>query len=231
MYVLIVSIAVVSLYVSIPYTAHADVSSQITIAGNGHAIVREALVTAKAGQTLTAVTTWGSTRITWRVLTSGSTRFVPDGDSSETFRAITVGDTISFSGNLDANASQPTVRATVLRAHSLVVESAAYEAVVLPSGGPGNAFTVETEDGEGLTVEVGVATFVTLAGARASLDAIRAGDTISVTGRLNKVTNTLSANRITIAERPEDTVSSSDSSLFSGIVAWFRGGARLLGLR
>ena len=87
--------------------AHADTTqqaSQVSIASSGQVIVKGAIVTSVSGNTITAKAVWGSMSLIWTIRTDGSTHFVPDAVSTAALRAIKIGDTIAFSGDIDASA-------------------------------------------------------------------------------------------------------------------------------
>lgn len=101
--------------------AHADTTPpQLSIAGNGQTIVKRATVVSVSGTKIVAETRWGAATLRWTIETTGSTKFYPDGQSREILQEIKKGDSISFSGLLNDSLAQPTVRASVVRDHTLL---------------------------------------------------------------------------------------------------------------
>lgn len=192
--ILAVALAIAWGYNSRAY-ADGEGAPQLSIAGNGQVIVRDATVVSVTGNVVVVSTSWGEASFTWNVVTSGSTRFSPGG-SSEALAAIKKGDAVSFSGRLANDAARPTVRAEYFKNASLMRESVTLRGVVESRDG-GTSLLIDTDMGP-VTVTVGTGTFVVRDGDAISLRSVREGDSIEVSGRLNMLTDTLAAGRINV---------------------------------
>ena len=213
-------------------TAHADTArpaSQLSIAASGQVIVKDAVVSGISGNSIIVMSTWGSFSMTWTVNTNGSTRFQPNASSTAALKLIKVGDTISFSGDLDTTASQPTVSATMVKDTSIQRESVTELGTVLAVDAGKGTFTLA--DDSGTTVSVNGGTILTLDGNFASLDQLAVGTNVEVNGSLNTATHILLAQRVSW-KTPSQSVGSSRSGIVSGFFSWLlgsRGALSLLG--
>lgn len=111
--------------------------SQFSIAGNGQVIAKHAQVISVSGTTVVVEMRWGATKLRWRLETTGSTKFYPDGKSREVLAATKPGDSVSFSGLLNDASAEATIRAAVVRNHTLLAarEVPASELPVIPESG------------------------------------------------------------------------------------------------
>lgn len=89
--------------------------TSVAIGTNGGVLVRGAEVTAVSGNTVTARTQWGDTNISWTVETDGETNFIDRGGDKSERADIGTGETISFSGYIDADSGTFSVDADVVR--------------------------------------------------------------------------------------------------------------------
>lgn len=92
---------------------------EIAINDNGRVLVRGAEITAITDTRITARTDWGASALAWTVRTDADTAVLRADGSSTRFADLSVGDTISFSGSLDAHAGTFTVDADAVRDWSL----------------------------------------------------------------------------------------------------------------
>jgi len=183
-------------------TAHAAESvsrSQVSIAGNGQAIVRGARITAIEGQELRVTTAWGSASLIWKVETSGSTSFAPDIGSGEWLSTIKVGDSIDFAGALNSSHGIFIVRATQAKNTSLMSESATLDGDVVSVDRERGELLLATRETQ-LTVASGTGTFVLYEGDTSSFGTIQKGDRVRAEGRLDLASGVLSAGRIDIVK-------------------------------
>ena len=133
--------------------AHAEEASSqpgahMTVANSGQVIVRGAKVTGVSGGVITATTQWGSSSLSWTVRTNGSTRFLPAGAvSTDTLRAIKIGDTVSFSGELDMSAGRFIVGASVFKDVSLIRDAQVIRGAVQGVSKAPDTLTVSGEQG------------------------------------------------------------------------------------
>lgn len=202
--------------------AHADTAApQVSIANTGQVIVRDAKVLYISGNTIVARSSWGAMEITWTIVTSGSTRFVPDADSTLAIKAIKAGDLIDFSGEIDASSGLASVRARVVKDNALQKESVTQTGTVLSIDTAGRTFTMEYA-GATTTVVLTRGTIMTRDGNAASIGELAAGDTIKVIGSLNTITHTLKAERAGWNSAAQ-TVISPPGGMFSGLLGWLEG--------
>jgi hypothetical protein len=209
--------------------AQTEPTAQVSVATNGQTMVRGARVVSVSGDVITAVTTWGSTSVKWRVLTTGSTRFVPQMNSREMLRAIARGHVIAFSGPMDMSSEQPTIVAGVIKNESLLKSAVVVDGSILRAGDA--MIEVATEHGTS-TVAVSTGTIMTLDGNRVRLRDLRPGATIKAFGTLNTVSEILAADRVTVTRTAEMLAQPQQKrSFFSGIVSWLRGSEGQLSVR
>ena len=92
---------------------------EVAISDNGRVIVRGAEVTNISGATVRARTEWGASALTWTIDTDTDTDFVQKSGSGSDLDDISVGDYVSFSGQLDESADAFTIDADVVKNWSL----------------------------------------------------------------------------------------------------------------
>jgi hypothetical protein len=215
--------------------AHADTAgteaAQVTIAPNGQVMMRGALITAISGKILTATTGWGSTTITWTISLSGSTRYIPEMPSATAIETVQVGDTVNLTGELDTSSATPRILASVFKDASLYEDSATIGGSVVSTDSNARSLTIRNDSGT-TTIKLLRGTFMTKAGNTTTLDDLRIGEHVSATGGLNRMSNTLTADRITVdAEESAPTSSDTSPGIFETIVAWFEGNRGALSVR
>lgn len=202
--------------------AHADTTQgQISIAANGQVIAKGAIVTSISGDVIKARTGWGAMSFNWTIVTGGSTRFVPDATSTEALKAIRIGDTISFSGNLDDSAYTPTVIASVVRDTDRQVESVTEIGALLSVDTEAQQFVVSTRTGT-TTVSVNSGTIITFDGNEASLSDMQVGVDVQIMGSLNTTSNTMTAQRVSW-KTPSQSVAPARAGIISGFFSWLLG--------
>ncbi len=207
--------------------AHADeAGSQLSIAQSGQVIIREAKVIALSGDVITVATAWGATSMTWSVHTSGSTRFIPDAESSKAIKAIKIGHVVAITGELDVT-GRGIIRASVVRDAALVKESAVVSGRVLSVGD--GSFTIKDDSGT-TTITVGTRTIITRDGNTADISELTSDDVVKVFGTLNTVTSTLSAERVTW-KRDIGVMEKQSDGIFASILSWFKSSRGALSVR
>lgn len=170
---------------------------EIHIFDNGKVLVRGAKVTAVSGNTVSATTAWSSTSIAWTVATDGSTEFVRRSSGQSGVSEITVGDYISFNGDLVATGSGFTVNASVLKNWSTQQKkSASFIGKVLSLGT--NSFVLTAEEHGNVTVGVTSTTSFTKGDSNAAFGDIHVGDKVLASGIFNNALLTLEATKIKI---------------------------------
>lgn len=211
--------------------AHADAVSgaQVSIAPSGQVIVRDAEVISISGRTIIAKSAWGAMGITWRVETSGSTRFVPESTSAEAIKAIKPGDLIAFSGEVDTSSGQASVRATVVRDASLQQDSIVQTGIVLGIDSESRSFTMKYGEAT-TTVVLAGGTILTRDGNLAELSDLAVDDTVKVFGSLNTVTDTLKADKVSWKSSAQ-SVNGPPGGIFAGIFAWLSGSRGIFSTR
>lgn len=98
---------------------------EVAISDTGRVIVRGAEVTEIAGEIIRVRTEWGASALSWAVETNDETAFVEKGGSGSALTDVSVGDYVSFSGQLDENESNFTVDADAVKNWSLEDDSRA----------------------------------------------------------------------------------------------------------
>lgn len=182
--------------------AQAD-EGQVSIAGNGQTMIRNATVTAISGPTLTIATGWGETKLLWRVETTGSTAFFPQMSSSDALEAIKVGDRVSLSGTLDMSAARPTILASALRDNSLENTAARLSGTVLELDPRNSTFTLATASGT-ITVSMASRSVIVRDGSPIGLTRLEVGESVEVSGSHNLVTHTLRAAKVASTSVPDE---------------------------
>ncbi len=220
--------------------ASADTVGQISIAGNGQTMIKNARVESISGNSLTISIAWGATSLEWRVETSGSTTFYPRMESHEVLKLIKVGDIVSITGTLDVVEAKPTILASVLRDLSLENNAAEVAGTILEVDPQGESITVDTEAGP-LTIVVGAQTIITRGGNPIGLSQLVRGEQIVIHGSLNSITSTMRAVKVASSsalqqedheeERGEVTVVATTPSFFMRLMSWVYGSAGQISIR
>ena len=203
--------------------AHADTAAneaaQMTVAPNGQIMIRGGVIESLSGDTAVVSTTWGKTTLRWTVDLTGSTRYVPAMGSVAAKAALKVGDPVSFTGEIDTLAAEPTVIASVFKDNALYEDSASIGGRVLSVDSKQRHVVIQNDAGT-TTISLWGGSFILKGGNKISLGDISVGDTLSASGSLNRITSTLSADRVDI-ETPK--VSSSGNGILASIINWFTG--------
>lgn len=88
---------------------------EVHIFDNGKVLVRGAKITAISGNTISASNTWNSVVLNWTVHTDSSTNLLRRFDGNAQMSDFSVGDFISFSGDLVQTGTSLTVNAKVVK--------------------------------------------------------------------------------------------------------------------
>ena len=115
---------------------------EVNLGANGSALVRGAKVTSVSGTTVNATTNYGSSQLSWRVMTDGNTEFTSHKGSTNGLANIAVGDSISFRGSLDQSVSGLTVKAKIVKDWSQVETKRTLEGVVSSINTTLGSFTI-----------------------------------------------------------------------------------------
>jgi hypothetical protein len=211
-------------------TAYADSVPNVSIAGNGQAMVKGARVTAITTDSITAVTEWGSTNIPWTIEITGNTRFTPEFEHQTLREMVQVGETIGFNGTIDHKTHPLTVYATSVRNESVLQAGTVLDGTLLAA--VENGFVIQTDDGTS-TVRIGTGTIMTKEGNRTTPHDLTPGDTIKAFGTLNVRSRVLDAERLASQSLPlvPNTGTEHKPGLFATLIAWLRQSGRVITLR
>jgi hypothetical protein len=199
--------------------------AQVSVAGNGQTIVRDAVVVERSGSHLVVETAWGEAKMTWRVFTSGVTKFVPA--SGNALASISAGDIVTFSGQMDMSRGEPTVYAAYVKDTSLMRESVTLEGTVT-SRASDSSFTFDTGDSR-LRVVLGSGTFLIWKGESASSSSLSVGDAVQVAGTLDTMQGELYAGRVDIIQRAE-SAHAEGTGVFDGLWKFLKTGRGILSM-
>ena len=87
----------------------------LNIANNGLVLVRDARILSIAPYTFTASLSWGSENFTWSVRVPYNTKFIHRDGKAGVLADLKEGDTVTITGQLDTNATEPTINAQYVR--------------------------------------------------------------------------------------------------------------------
>lgn len=85
------------------------------IANDGLVLLRGARVTAVSDDIIHVGMVWGSSYFTWAATTGHYTKFLDSKGEKESLSDIAVGDTVTITGRLRANDTEPTIEADFVR--------------------------------------------------------------------------------------------------------------------
>lgn len=223
--------------------AAADTIAQVSIAGNGQTMIKNAEVKSISGNSLVISLLWGATRLEWRVETTGSTTFYPRMESGEFVKHIAVGDIVSITGTLDREATKPTVLANVLRDLSLENNAAEVTGTILDIDPRSASISADTETGP-ITITIGSHTVITREGNPIGLSRLEKGEQIHTSGSLNLMTSTMRAVKVTSSGSPKQAEGQEDHedsgavttvpatpSFFMRLMSWVYGSAGQISIR
>ena len=178
----------------------------VNISANGRVLVRGAKVTSVATSTVQAQTSWGPFAITWTVVTDGATEILRRQGGAGPMSEIAIGNIVSFEGTLDQSAAtQPTVRAKILRNWSVEKQRINAFGVIQGVASTTQSFILNTEERGSVTVLTTAATKFTRQNATTTFAALRAGDVVSVHGLWDRGANTLQADWVKIRNEQRRT--------------------------
>lgn len=93
---------------------------EVHISDKGKVLVRGAKVTAVAGNTISASTSWGVANLAWTVNLMSDSKMIRKSEGKSSMAEISVGDLISFQGNLVTTSVSPIiVNATIVKNWSI----------------------------------------------------------------------------------------------------------------
>lgn len=217
--------AVGTIYFLSVIAAHAARITGVSIAGNGQTIVNGAIVMHVRKAEITAVSRWGATRIQWRIIPTGSTRFTPQRNDQALTEFVHLGEVIGFSGTLDQKMAAPTLYASMIRNETVVQRSVVLDGNVINTDSAG--VLVVTDTGTS-TVRISTGTILTRDGNRASIADLQPGEQVKAFGTFNARERVLDAARVVSASLPHipNTGEPEKRNVLGSILAWFRDAAR-----
>lgn len=172
---------------------------EVHIQDNGKVLVRGAKVTAISGNTISAVTAWGSVILNWNINVDSNTELVRRFGGISSVSEISVGDFISFNGILLTTASSPfTVQAKVLKDWSIQKKYASFYGTVQSIANGTQSFVLATEEKGNLTVVVSSSTKIKKGDVSGIFADLAVGQKVTVQGLYNNLTNNLEADSVKI---------------------------------
>ena len=136
--------------------AHKNGSTlEVHIYDDGKVLVRGAKVTSVSGTTVNAVTTWGSVNMAWAINTDSKTKMIRRYGGQSMLSEISVGDFVSFKGNLVNTVASPvTVQAQILKDWSIQKKNATISGSVSSIDATAQSFVVAAGERGDVTVKV-----------------------------------------------------------------------------
>lgn len=170
---------------------------EIHIFDEGMVLVRGAKVTAVSGSVISAATVFGSTNLMWTINVTDSTNFVQRSNKQSNLSDISVGDFVSFKGDLVTTASTLTVNAKILKDWSVQKKKISLIGKVVSLAT--NSFVLTTDERGQLTVNVGTSTVFSKGDATVVTFAdVHVGDKVSANGTFDEVAKILMADKVKI---------------------------------
>lgn len=175
---------------------------RVEINPSGHVLVRGAKIISISGNDIVAKVSFGSPEISWKVVTNSTTGFGRLYGGATNINEFSVGDVISFSGSLVANATTLTVEAKALKNWSIQKARANIVGTVGNIDSGTKKFTVTTKDKGLVTVETtSSTTFKKEGSATTTFSILQNGDKVEAQGLYNNNTKVLSAEKVFILKK------------------------------
>jgi hypothetical protein len=181
--------------------AHAIGSTlEVHIYDSGKVLVRGAKVTSVNGTTVNATTTWGSAVVNWAVQTNASTQFVRRSGGTSSASEISVGDFVSFNGNLLTTTGSPlTVQATTLKDWSIQKAHATFNGTISSVNATNQTFVLASEDRGNVTVQTTSATKIMLGNDISSFaGAVKVGMKVTAGGLYDSASRIVTADQVIV---------------------------------
>jgi Domain of unknown function (DUF5666) len=190
---------------------------EVHIMNSGKVLVRGAKVTGISGNTVNAMTAWGSANLNWAVVTDGSTDFVRRSGGASAVLEIKVGDFVSFQGTLDSSqASSLSVKASVVKDWSIQKMNASFSGTVQSVNTSAMSFVLATQARGNITVMASTATNIMKGETAATFADIMAGSKVAVQGVWDTVANTFAATSVQVrAVKPASTTTTIEGKIKS----------------
>ncbi len=169
---------------------------EVHINDNGTVLVRGAKVTAVSGNTLNANTAWGAASLSWTVNTDNGTKFVRKSNGASSIGEVSVGDLVSFQGNLVTTGSGLVVNAKTVKDWSVQKLNATFNGTVQSVST--SSFVLATNERGNLTVNVVGSTSILKGNVAGAFADITVGASVQAKGVWDTQANTLLAERVVI---------------------------------
>ena len=175
-------------------------SIEVSITTDGKTIVRGARVIAVSDTTITAETLWNATSMTWTVRTDSDTNFIRKNGSGAGVGDISVGDYVSFSGQI-ASGSAFTVDADVVKNWSLSEDRTVVSGIITDL----NDGSFELATGNRGTITVDISSSTDYSGGINEWSDLRVGAKVVAYGSYDDDSETLEAVQIAATSKaPHD---------------------------
>lgn len=172
---------------------------EVHINDNGKVLVRGAKVTSVSGTTINAVTSWGNSQITWAVNTGSATELNRRFGGKLNLSEISVGDYLSFTGDIVTTTGGFTVNAKVVKNWSIQKAKNSFFGAVSSIDSGNQSFMLATGTSAGtINVRVLSGTQIKKNDSTIAFADIKAGDKVSVSGLYNNLTKVLEADKVKI---------------------------------
>ena len=88
---------------------------EVHIANNGLTLLRGARVLSVSGSTIRVGMSWGSSDFSWKVQTTGNTKFFGPKGEKETSNDIHIGEVVTITGMIERGGAEPLINAQFVR--------------------------------------------------------------------------------------------------------------------
>ncbi|MES3005389.1 MAG: DUF5666 domain-containing protein [Patescibacteria group bacterium] len=182
---------------------------EVSILNSGKVDISGAKVTSissTGSSTLTVFVGWGNAGQTYTVDISSASitrRYSYPASASE----ISVGDFVSFVGNVDKSVSGLLIKATSLQDYSIQKYTSTNEGTVTAKGTNTLTVSLKGNNSDSVTVAIVASTTIMKNGSSATLADISVGTYIVVDGTYNNITRTINATSIRVTNNPAYLVS------------------------
>ena len=196
--------AMAALYVTagaLAQTSPRDVGStlQVHINDDGKTSVDGAKVTGISGTVISATTTVGSFVTNWKINTSESTSIIRRYGGTALLSEIQTNDYISFSGPLDATATEATVNASSVKDWSIQESNSSFSGRITSINSSNTSFVLTRSNTETITVVVSTSTKIKRSNANIAFSDLKVGDNVvSTSGLYNNTSKVLQADTINV---------------------------------
>ncbi|MFA5841217.1 MAG: hypothetical protein WC847_03050 [Candidatus Paceibacterota bacterium] len=172
---------------------------EVHISDKGKVDVRGAKVTAISGNVITASTSWGVANLVWSVNVSSDTNIVRLYGGKSLVSEISVGDFVSFKGNLVTTSASPIiVNATMVKDWSIQVRNASFNGTVKSVDVPNSKFVFSFNKNGDITVTTSASTKFTKGEVAGVFADVIVGAKISTKGLYDSQLKQLNASEVKV---------------------------------